>query len=399
MPRPSFAQHIQALILRLLPDGFKGIVFTRSRSEADAMAKELDCDSFHSGKTGAQLGEALARWERGRVKIIVATTLLGTGYHTDNVRLTVCVGAPYNYIAYSQATGRGGRNETYAEAHTLLDSVEAAMGAPARDEFGSALLMQHLTNPSICLREGMETFLDGHGQPCSTQPYNHVPCARCDPDYIPPPPGEPPALRAPPPPRPRPEPTASEFSTQLHVDYDVLLNARVAQLDYQHRLQTDEQLKIILDCLRVICINCWLQSRAQITTHTSQTCPHRLNYYYATVNTSSGPQQLATLKARLNFAGTSVCRWCWCPRGVILHARQASTEQDCIYRTVIPDVLFGFFMFHRQVLASDPSFDTITFSSTFDQYWASLKDVLVQTHRPFAITVFIRACDHLFTLH
>ncbi|KZV78010.1 P-loop containing nucleoside triphosphate hydrolase protein, partial [Exidia glandulosa HHB12029] len=116
MPRPSFAQHIQALILRLLPDGFKGIVFTRSRSEADAMAKELDCDSFHSGKTGAQLGEALARWERGRVKIIVATTLLGTGYHTDNVRLTVCVGAPYNYIAYSQATGRGGRNETYAEA-------------------------------------------------------------------------------------------------------------------------------------------------------------------------------------------------------------------------------------------------------------------------------------------
>ncbi|KZV90395.1 P-loop containing nucleoside triphosphate hydrolase protein, partial [Exidia glandulosa HHB12029] len=116
MPRADFIAHINNLVLRLLPDGYKGIVFTRTRTQADVVAKELKCEAFHSGKTGAQLGETLARWERGESKIIVATTLLGTGYHTNNVRLIVCYGAPHNYIAYSQSTGRGGRNESYAEA-------------------------------------------------------------------------------------------------------------------------------------------------------------------------------------------------------------------------------------------------------------------------------------------
>ncbi|KZV79738.1 P-loop containing nucleoside triphosphate hydrolase protein, partial [Exidia glandulosa HHB12029] len=116
MPREHFIDHINNLVLRLLPDGYKGIVFTRSRTQADVLAKALDCEAFHGGKTGAQLANSLARWERGAAKIIVATTLLGTGYHTDNVRLIVNHGAPYNYIAYSQSTGRGGRNETYAEA-------------------------------------------------------------------------------------------------------------------------------------------------------------------------------------------------------------------------------------------------------------------------------------------
>lgn len=246
LPKQRWVEHVQTLAMRLLPEEYKGLVFVRTRAEADDVAAKLSCESFHSGKDQGDLQTILQNWESGVYQLLVATTLLGAGYHTENVRLVVHWGPPHNYIAYSQATGRAGRNETYAEAHTLLDPIDVAHTVGRQVEFGHAVMMQHFSEPATCLREGMETYLDGRGEPCASHPQSHVPCARCDPLYIPAPPGEPPMLRTPPAPRARPSPPPGAFPPEVEVNFALLLNARLAQQDEQQQRRADEQVKKLL---------------------------------------------------------------------------------------------------------------------------------------------------------
>jgi ATP-dependent DNA helicase RecQ len=104
--------------------GEAGIVYARSRSRVDQLARELqaagfDAVAYHAGLSGELRSAALQRFRNEAAVVVVATIAFGMGIDKPDVRFVAHVDLPKSLEAYYQETGRAGRDGLPAVAWML----------------------------------------------------------------------------------------------------------------------------------------------------------------------------------------------------------------------------------------------------------------------------------------
>ena len=135
----QYIMHVQPSVKAALLKGLlaeKGhkrvIVFTRTRSRADATCRRLKkvgytVEAIHSSRSQNQRRRALDNFADGTTDILVATDVLARGIDVDNVEYVVNYDLPTQAEDYIHRIGRTGRagNEGFAVSFASPDSADA----------------------------------------------------------------------------------------------------------------------------------------------------------------------------------------------------------------------------------------------------------------------------------
>jgi superfamily II DNA helicase RecQ len=137
----------------------RALIFCLTKCDTEDIAAALGCRYYHSEVENK--ADVLRSWREGEMKVLAATTALGSGIDYDEVKLVVNYGKPRNIIDFSQESGRGGRNLPIAYS-TVFWNPRAAPERllPDQDEIGIAGMSQYVKTKR-CRRLCLKRNLDG----------------------------------------------------------------------------------------------------------------------------------------------------------------------------------------------------------------------------------------------
>jgi ATP-dependent RNA helicase RhlE len=123
-----------ALLATILRDKAMGrtLVFTRTKHKADRITLSLtragiSADSIHSNKTQKAREQALARFERGRIRVLVATDIVARGIDVDGISHVVNYEMPNDAESYVHRIGRTARAGADGIAYSFCDAEDLSM--------------------------------------------------------------------------------------------------------------------------------------------------------------------------------------------------------------------------------------------------------------------------------
>jgi ATP-dependent RNA helicase RhlE len=137
---------LSALIAELRRDDGLTLVFVRTRRGADRLVKRLAkagvaSVAMHGDKSQRQREHALARFEAGRVRTLVATDVAARGIDVDGIAHVINFDPPADREGYVHRVGRTGRagrrgvGTTFVGGHDAHDVGRIAAALDLHDEF------------------------------------------------------------------------------------------------------------------------------------------------------------------------------------------------------------------------------------------------------------------------
>lgn len=105
--------------------GKAGLVYVRSRRDAETLAQQLteqgdSTAAYHAGLGAADRRSIEEDWINDRLPFVICTSAFGMGVNKPNVRWVLHFNAPMLLSEYIQEVGRAGRDGKPAEALTLI---------------------------------------------------------------------------------------------------------------------------------------------------------------------------------------------------------------------------------------------------------------------------------------
>jgi ATP-dependent RNA helicase RhlE len=123
-----------ALLATILRDKSMGrtLVFTRTKHKADRIKRSLvregiSADSIHSNKTQNARERALAGFERGKIRVLVATDIVARGIDVDGISHVINYEMPNDAESYVHRIGRTARAGADGIAYSFCDSEDLSM--------------------------------------------------------------------------------------------------------------------------------------------------------------------------------------------------------------------------------------------------------------------------------
>jgi ATP-dependent RNA helicase RhlE len=125
----SLAEKLDTLRELLYTHPGQTLVFTRTKRGAERLARQLARDGFaaamiHGDRTQMQRNGALAGFQQGRFKVLVATDIAARGLHVDDVAHVVNYDLPTLPESFIHRVGRTGRAGARGLASTIVTSAE-----------------------------------------------------------------------------------------------------------------------------------------------------------------------------------------------------------------------------------------------------------------------------------
>jgi superfamily II DNA/RNA helicase len=146
--RVEHEHKLSALIAELRRDDGLTLVFVRTKRGADRLVKRLgragvEAVAMHGDKSQRQREAALARFEAGKVRTLVATDVAARGIDVEGIAHVINFDAPADregYVHRIGRTGRAGRSgigTTFVRTEDAHDMGKIAAALELHDEFAS----------------------------------------------------------------------------------------------------------------------------------------------------------------------------------------------------------------------------------------------------------------------
>ncbi|KAJ7926412.1 hypothetical protein B0H13DRAFT_1862245 [Mycena leptocephala] len=166
----------------------KAMIFCRSRSTADTVAKAFGVQAYTSETPDADRPVIFDNWTSGKTQVMVCTSILGIGVDQQVVDV-VHINVGWSWIDQAQEDN-GGRNNRPSWAIYYVPEGETPRAFDPARPFGAEQLLSWVYNKTECRRIKMSLFLDGVAVNCMSM-RNASFCDNClrqflDKDRVPP---------------------------------------------------------------------------------------------------------------------------------------------------------------------------------------------------------------------
>ena len=106
-----------------------GIIYVRNRKKTSDVAvylkkKGISADFYHAGLSHEIRNQKQAGWQKGKIRVIIATNAFGMGIDKPDVRFVIHLDLPDSLEAYFQEAGRAGRDEKDAQAILIYNGSD-----------------------------------------------------------------------------------------------------------------------------------------------------------------------------------------------------------------------------------------------------------------------------------
>ncbi|THH20714.1 hypothetical protein EUX98_g8528, partial [Antrodiella citrinella] len=172
-PTQSLVDHVNA-VLPTYGRKDRGLIYCRSRVEADRLAAALGVSAYHAQTDEQPIADFIA----GKYLIMPCTTALGVGFDYAHVRDVLHLQLPYTLLDKYQQDGRGGRDGSPCRAVTFIQTHSHASRHETEHDLGESALHDWIECDDQCLRIIPSRFMDGVPITCSLMD-NAEMCASC----------------------------------------------------------------------------------------------------------------------------------------------------------------------------------------------------------------------------